>query len=287
MSLLTPERVPVKVYKWDDIGAPALNKTANCMINIFKACLVTGYGTKDGAGWTAPFESTGVKVLRPEVSPHTDFYLRLSSDTGTEMVAQVYLNMTDANTGDLKLQCDSAFKYGKDAPTNQWVLIASPRGLFFAVKYSDKQGTYFTAGDMTSDSLGRRVFIQHTGGTSNTASYTTLTGVRFGSVNKNSTYYSDGKILNRDNTVTTTGVSFVADGTTKLVDNISATQLYVIAKNRISLLVGVYTSFSGASDNFGQNITLLNDGSSISAISVGTGTKDDSTFYIASDNWVY
>ena len=36
MSLLTPERVPVKIYRWDDASAPLLNKTAGCMQNIFK-----------------------------------------------------------------------------------------------------------------------------------------------------------------------------------------------------------------------------------------------------------
>ena len=159
MSLLTPERVPVKVYRWDDEGAPVFDKTPNCMATIFKACLVTGYGDKEGAGWTMPFEDTsaGVKVLRPEIGPHTDFYLRLSEDAGTEMAAQVYLNMTDANTGDLKLQCNSAFKYGGNNTSGKWILIASPRGFWFTNEHAyqtnvslNKSGSFFYCGHTTA-----------------------------------------------------------------------------------------------------------------------------------------
>lgn len=178
MSLLTPVKVPVKVYRWDDAGAPALNKTAGCMMTIFKACLVTGYGTKEGAGWTMPFEDTasGVKVFRPEVGLHTDFYLRVSADTGTEMAAQIYLNMTDANTGDLKLQCDSTYKYAKAQNNGKWILIASPRGFWFFTDSSTNEtttifnqlGSYFFGGDTASavDSQ-RAVALMHSGGSNN------------------------------------------------------------------------------------------------------------------------
>ena len=95
MSLLTPERVPVEVYRWDDVGAPALDKTAGCMMAIFKACLVTGYGGKTSAGWTTPFEDVGSSVLKPKNSALSNFYLKLSADTGSQMDVVVYQTMTD------------------------------------------------------------------------------------------------------------------------------------------------------------------------------------------------
>lgn len=176
MSFLLPERVPVKVYRWDDVGAPALDKTANCVNTIFKACLVTGYGTKEPAGWTMPFEDVdaGVKVLRPEVAPHTDFYLRCSADTGTQMSAQVYLDMTDVNNGDLKLQCATPFKYATGINTGKWILIASSRSFWFFTNTSfndDAQrltysGTYFFCGDTVSLSDGQHATaLLHSAGT--------------------------------------------------------------------------------------------------------------------------
>ena len=46
------QRVPVKVYRWDDEGAPQVESAAGSIKTILKACLVTGYGEgnkrKDG-----------------------------------------------------------------------------------------------------------------------------------------------------------------------------------------------------------------------------------------------
>lgn len=38
------QRVPVKVYRWDDEGAPQVESAAGSIKTILKACLVTGYG---------------------------------------------------------------------------------------------------------------------------------------------------------------------------------------------------------------------------------------------------
>lgn len=64
MSLLTPVKYPVKYYKWDDDQAPQLTDADGVIKTILKACLVTGYGDKAGAGWTARFEDDSRIVLR-------------------------------------------------------------------------------------------------------------------------------------------------------------------------------------------------------------------------------
>lgn len=64
MSLLTPVRYPVKYYKWDDGQAPQLTDADGVIKTILKACLVTGYGDKAGAGWAARFEDDSRIVLR-------------------------------------------------------------------------------------------------------------------------------------------------------------------------------------------------------------------------------
>lgn len=175
MSLLTPVKVPVEVYRWDDVGAPVLDKTAGCMMNIFKSCLVTGYGTKEPAGWTMPFEDTaaGIKVLRPTINPHVDFFLRLSADNGSKIETHVYTDMTDANTGQLRLGMPQPYKYATLAQTtNKWVLVASPTGFWFFVQTTydqtlTKAGMWFFVGELSVSESDSAVALHYSGGSSN------------------------------------------------------------------------------------------------------------------------
>lgn len=64
MSLRNPVKYPVKYYSWQDAQAPQLSDADGVIKTILKACLVTGYGSKAGAGWTALFEDDYRIVLR-------------------------------------------------------------------------------------------------------------------------------------------------------------------------------------------------------------------------------
>lgn len=64
MSLQQPIRYPVSYYSWQDKNAPELVDADGCIKTILKACLVTGFGDKAGAGWTALFEDDSRIVLR-------------------------------------------------------------------------------------------------------------------------------------------------------------------------------------------------------------------------------
>lgn len=64
MSLKHPVQYPVKYYSHADADAPQLANADGVIKTILKACLVTGYGTKEGAGWTALFEDAFRIVLR-------------------------------------------------------------------------------------------------------------------------------------------------------------------------------------------------------------------------------
>ncbi|WP_257325624.1 hypothetical protein [Pseudoalteromonas rhizosphaerae] len=49
---------PVTVYRWDDAGAPQIvDGKPTEYINLFKKCLVEGYGEKQGLGWQVQDES--------------------------------------------------------------------------------------------------------------------------------------------------------------------------------------------------------------------------------------
>ncbi len=64
MSLRQSVQYPVKYYSHLDAGAPQLADADGVIKTILKACLVTGYGAKEGAGWTALFDDAFRIVLR-------------------------------------------------------------------------------------------------------------------------------------------------------------------------------------------------------------------------------
>lgn len=297
MSLLTPVKVPVKVYRWDDVGAPELDKTPNCLATIFKACLVTGYGTKEPAGWTMAFEdaSAGVKVLRPEVSPHTDFYLRLSADTGSQMDAKVYQNMTDINTGDLKLHYDRPFQYAKGVSTERWMLIASSRGVVFCSEQThtskaelvNESGGFLYLGDVISKSGLRCLYLQYTSGFYDDGHYPSLLAWLVGKYDTRDILYFQPKMLTIDGTVVPTMPISIAGfngATTKLNNRVLAPIVFDNAAG-LFYLPGVYTASDGKKKvNFDE--LDISDGSSVlNMIVFGTGIGE-SNFYFATDYWV-
>lgn len=255
MSFINPEKVPVKVYRSTDQDAPRLDRSPNCVATIFKACLVTGYGKQQGAGWTIPFEdnNNSIKVLRPEVSAEQDFYLRLSNDDGREMTAQVFLNMTDENTGDLKLQCDTTFHYGYGQNSGKWLLIATSRSFWFLFEQvyqnenPDQTGGYFFCGDTAKNPLGNRaVYLQHTGGQwKDGAGFDILSN----KAESNKRGITENRILDEIQQVSTANVvSLFNSQTAHTAVNLLA-PVYAIANQQYYPLPMVYTCANGASRN--------------------------------------
>lgn len=295
MSLLTPVNVPVKVYKWDDEGAPTLSKVANCMLTILKACLVTGYGEKEGAGWTEAFSDTGVSVFRPEVGAETDFYLRCSADTGMQMTPQVYLNMTSASAGDLKLQCDTKFKYATGSITGKWVLLATARTFYFfceqhytALGNSNKQGAYFFCGDTASNVAGDRlVYLQHTGGGYDGGENAGFLGWYNNTVNKGSLQYVIGKSLSSNGAVSTTDAQCLATGGKSLTTDEVVTVPLLFASNKTYRMVGLYVPLNGAVYSNLVATTVNTSQGAVDCINFGTAGYGDTNLYIRTDNWSY
>lgn len=77
--MFNTERVPVRVYRWDDEGAPQVESAAGSIKTILKACLVTGYGEgnkrKDGLGWEMAFEKTQEACFRSTHPKATKWWL--------------------------------------------------------------------------------------------------------------------------------------------------------------------------------------------------------------------
>lgn len=64
MSLLTPVRYPVRHYSWEDADSPQLSDGDGVIKTILKACLITGYGSKEGAGWQLLEEDGDMMVIK-------------------------------------------------------------------------------------------------------------------------------------------------------------------------------------------------------------------------------
>lgn len=69
MSILTPVRYPAKFYSWQDKEAPVLEDKDGVIKTILKACLVTGYGEKQGAGYTITHDENNEMTL---IAPKDD-----------------------------------------------------------------------------------------------------------------------------------------------------------------------------------------------------------------------
>lgn len=294
MSLLTPVKVPVKVYRWDDVGAPVLDKTPGCMMTIFKACLVTGYGTKEAAGWTMPFEDTaaGVKGFRPQVGAEIDFCLRCSLDTGTKLTAQIYQNMIDANTGTLVMQPSAVFSYAVAKASGKWLLIATPLGFWFSceTRYkatASKTGAFFYCGYISASDDGiKAVYLQHSGGSYADADHASMLGVRTSetTVDRNLTEYSSAKVLRGDQVFTVDPLSLF-NGAKVMSTAPHQCPVLTSVNGNLHLLPGVFAPANGALNNNFDNLTLSDNG--INAVSFGTSGNIDSAICIATDNWVY
>lgn len=99
--------MPVRVYRSSDVGAPALRgNSPGDFINLLKKCLVDGYGSKPGAGWTQAFVNTeGTIAAFKQGLGSNGMYLRV--DDTQLLASQGYRNarvvgyetMSDINTG--------------------------------------------------------------------------------------------------------------------------------------------------------------------------------------------
>lgn len=172
MSFLTPVKVPVKVYLSTDKDAPKLDRTPNCVATILKACLVTGYGDKQPAGWSLAFEDNpkGVKVLKPADSPHKPFVLKLSADTGTTLKPEIYNDTEQAQTGTPILHFSNrVWSYGLNyyRTNGRWMVVACDRAfwLFYEAGQGtlNKNGVYLYCGDTAQNTQGERaITMVHT-----------------------------------------------------------------------------------------------------------------------------
>lgn len=173
MQFTTP--TPARLYQYTDKDAPRFDGAANRLILILKACLVTGYGDKQSAGWQVVEDNQDPVVQKTFVSPTqagslgVAVELKVSNDTGQQ--AKIQLMQSDT----VRAECATAFMYklgSTSLHTEKWCVIASDYGVWFFAEQANtsnipqaQSGVYLYAGFTQSTTTGiRGLYIKHTGG---------------------------------------------------------------------------------------------------------------------------
>jgi hypothetical protein len=140
--------LPVKIYRWDDVGAPSLTDArTSSIINVFKKVLVEGYGTKQPLGWTIDQEDAqNFKIaFRNSTVSGSGGRCILSGHTGFDdilgMRCQSAIDMVDFNnliTAGYK-QAFKIYPNSAQYPNTKWIVIGNSVGFMFI---SDHDGSY-------------------------------------------------------------------------------------------------------------------------------------------------
>jgi hypothetical protein len=140
-----------------DASAPTLTSSAGSFIALLDACLVTGYGSKTGLGWTKDYSGTNVAVYRaPGGNRH---YIRVD-DTDTQVVRVVgFESMTGLSTGFNQFPTDAQVSGGlylrkTSGGTSGWILAGNDRCFYFFPEV----GNAWAAGSTTGSSCGQFFF---------------------------------------------------------------------------------------------------------------------------------
>ncbi len=262
MTYFNPELSKVTVYRWDDANAPQKSEIKNSLITIIKACLVTGYGDKKGAGWSMPFEDNdeGIKVFRPAQGIEHDFYLKMSADDGTQTNAELLVNMTAIDNGDSLIAYDSPYKYAKSSFTDRWVLIASDRSFWLFTEQKNgtyenvhRKGSFFFCGDTAKSGAGDRcILLDYTAGNGDYASFNGLfDNLGYYRLLTKAYIVDDDKVVTVDRYLSAFEPHKATDD-----NNVLLADIVIAVNNTVYPLIGAFTKSNTASE---LNFTMLYD----------------------------
>ncbi|BCL59975.1 hypothetical protein DGMP_06680 [Desulfomarina profundi] len=148
-----------KIYRWDDTDAPIGNGARGSLINILKACLVDGYGSKQAAGWTMPFVNAAGSqaAFRNNPTSGTGFFLHVDNESPTDYYQyqnkiQAYESMSDYQTGLGQFNSGTQWYFlpstvvNGDASPRPWLIIADDR-CFYLWSWASKTDNTVGAAD--------------------------------------------------------------------------------------------------------------------------------------------
>jgi len=133
MSFLNPVSEPVLMYSSTDANAPKINyaaRAAGDVKTVLKACLVTGYGSKAGAGWSIQNETDfAAEFMSPSVAM-SDYSFGVSDDSPYQ--TSWYYKYKGTQTNPAYNTPNKSFEnINTTHAGNGWRLIVSKRGMIF------------------------------------------------------------------------------------------------------------------------------------------------------------
>ena len=132
MSFLNPVSEPVLRFSSTDSDAPQLNyadRTAGDIKTVLKACLVTGYGDKAGAGWQIENEEDYTAEFVSPAIAMSDYKLQINDERNSTHWHYIY---NDKLVTPNKNQVDKSISYtDKTNSANGWQLLVASKGFYF------------------------------------------------------------------------------------------------------------------------------------------------------------
>lgn len=129
-------RTPVKLYKWDDPGAPQVQYSNGSIKTILKACLVTGYGDssgrKESLGWDILLEEVNRAVFKSKAKENEGWALSVDdsfrrpggSQTNSHVLCRIIKNPTSISTGEfVGDNCHVGLSNSRFDGTGKWWLV--------------------------------------------------------------------------------------------------------------------------------------------------------------------
>jgi hypothetical protein len=170
--------VSVRLYASTDASAPVLTGASGSLLSVLVACLGTGYGAQQGAGWTQVFTGTNKGVFRST----SGLFYRVQDDVqggagiGANAIVNGYATMSDVDTGTNPFPATVGDAYiskavtANDGASHPWLVLADGITAYVFVD-CDNAGRWVDAGwGALSPFTPFDGFAQFVGGANNTIS---------------------------------------------------------------------------------------------------------------------
>lgn len=277
MSLENPVKYPVKYYSYLDAGAPQLANIDGNIKTIIKACLVTGIGDKESAGWTALFEDDFRIVLR-RPSLFSDYCIKIENGIINGAASHQVIVQDNPTSVDDTTSLVSGNLLARDSKSqNKWYLVVSDFGFLFFYEMSEDQYSSASSENLSvlycgsvskATSVSSEIFLSYNLKTSRTGFLSARAG---GFLAANTVIKSGGQALSKH-------VLNLPDVLASDADNL---------RQRILLSNGSSLPFYAAVRYFGESGgTVLNNVRSMLKVANKTPfTEYDWTFYVPLDYW--
>ena len=129
------------VYRWDDGNAPVARGERRSLHDILYACLVTGYGSKPGAGWTRESVSADFTTASFRNNPltGTGFFFQVDGGGGPQAYQpsvrgyEVMVDHTTTGATGYIFGANPKISDAANTTARPWILIADDRAFYFVV----------------------------------------------------------------------------------------------------------------------------------------------------------